>query len=92
MIVIEPKERGRGHLYRLTAAGEDFRPLIEMLSIWGQRWFQGRLGPDDLDPGLLMYGMQRQIDPAEIRPAVRSSVLSSAAFRRAAAARGFGGT
>jgi len=92
VIVIEPKERGRGHLYRLTAAGEDFRPLIEMLSIWGQRWFQGRLGPDDLDPGLLMYGMQRQIDPAEIRPAVRSSVLSSAAFRRAAAARGFGGT
>jgi hypothetical protein len=68
VIVIEPKERGRGHLYRLTAAGEDFRPLIEMLSIWGQRWFQGRLGPDDLDPGLLMYGMQRQIDPAEIPP------------------------
>jgi DNA-binding HxlR family transcriptional regulator len=68
VVVIEPKTRGRGHLYRLTAAGEDFRPLIEMLSVWGQRWFQGRLGPDDLDPGLLMYGMQRQIDPAGIPP------------------------
>jgi hypothetical protein len=68
VVVIEPKPRGRGHLYRLTAAGEDFRPLIEMLSVWGQRWVQGRFGPDDLDPALLMYGNRRQIDPAEIPP------------------------
>jgi DNA-binding HxlR family transcriptional regulator len=68
VIVTEPKARGRGHLYRLTPAGEDFRPLIEMLSLWGQRWVQWRLGPDDLDPGLLMYGMCRQIDPAEVPP------------------------
>ncbi len=68
VVTIEPKTRGRGHLYRLTAAGEDFRPMIEMLSIWGQRWVQGRFGPDHLDPALLMFGMQRQIDPAEIPP------------------------
>jgi DNA-binding HxlR family transcriptional regulator len=68
VIVIEPKTRGRGHLYRLTAAGEDFRPLIEMLSVWGQRWVQGRFGPDDLDPALLMYGNRRQVDPAAIPP------------------------
>jgi len=66
VVLIEPKARGRGHLYRLTAAGEDFRPLIEMLSLWGQRWAQEWLGPDDLHPGLLMFGMRRQIDPAEI--------------------------
>jgi len=64
VVAIEPKTRGRGHLYRLTTAGEDFRPLIEMLSLWGQRWVQARVGPDQLDPGLLMYGMSRQIDPA----------------------------
>jgi len=59
------EDRGRGHLYQLTAAGEDLRPVIEMLSVCGQRWVQGRFGPDDLDPALLMLGMQRQIDPAE---------------------------
>jgi DNA-binding HxlR family transcriptional regulator len=66
VVLIEPKARGRGHLYRLTDAGEDFRPLIEMLSLWGQRRAQTRLSPDDLHPGLLMFGMQRQVDPAEI--------------------------
>jgi DNA-binding HxlR family transcriptional regulator len=34
---IELKPSGRGHLYRLTPAGEDFRPIIELLSVWGQR-------------------------------------------------------
>lgn len=68
VVAIEPKTRGRGYLYRLSPAGEDLRPMIEMLSVWGQRWVQGRFGPDDLDPALLMYGMRRQIDPLEIPP------------------------
>jgi DNA-binding HxlR family transcriptional regulator len=37
VIHIEPKAKGKGHLYRLTPAGEDFRPIIEHLSVWGQR-------------------------------------------------------
>jgi SCP-2 sterol transfer family len=41
---------------------------VELLSIWGQRWGQGLIGPDDLDPGMLVWGMRRQIDPAEIPP------------------------
>ena len=51
---------------RLTPAGEDFRSIIELLSVWGQRWGQGLLGPDDLDPQELVWSMRRQIDPAEI--------------------------
>jgi DNA-binding HxlR family transcriptional regulator len=66
VIYIEAKARGRGHLYRLTPAGEDFRPIVELLSLWGQRWGQGFIGPDDLDPGMLVWGIRRQIDPAEI--------------------------
>ena len=68
VIYIEAKTKGKGHLYRLTPAGEDFRPIVELLSIWGQRWGQGLIGPDDLDPGMLVWGMRRQIDPAEIPP------------------------
>jgi hypothetical protein len=36
------------------------------MSVWGQRWGQGLVGPDDLDPKLLVWGMRRQIDPAEV--------------------------
>ena len=48
VIAIAPKQQGRGHLYRLTPAGEDFRPLIEGMSAWGQRWNQSIL-PEDLE-------------------------------------------
>jgi hypothetical protein len=58
VIHIEAKTKGKGHLYRLTTAGEDFRPIVELLSIWGRRWGQGLIGPDDLDPGMLVWGMR----------------------------------
>ena len=50
----------------MTAAGEDFRSIIELLSVWGQRWGQGLLKPDDLHPQELVWSMRRQIDPADI--------------------------
>lgn len=68
VVHIQPKRSGKGHLYRLTPAGEDFRSIIELLSAWGQRWGQGLLGPDDLGPQELLWTMRRQIDPAEIPP------------------------
>jgi DNA-binding HxlR family transcriptional regulator len=63
---VAPKPSGKGHLYQLTPAGEDFRSIIESLSLWGQRWGQGLLGPDDLDPQELLWSIRRQIDPAGI--------------------------
>jgi DNA-binding HxlR family transcriptional regulator len=65
-IEAKPKGKGHGHLYRLTPAGEDFRPIVELMSLWGQRWGQGLIAADDLDPGMLVWGMRRQIDPAGI--------------------------
>jgi DNA-binding HxlR family transcriptional regulator len=65
-IEAKPKGKGRGHLYGLTSAGEDFRPIVELMSVWGQCWGQGLIGPDDLDPKMLVWGMRRQIDPGEI--------------------------
>ena len=66
VIYIEAKPKGKGHFYRLTPAGEDFRPVVELMSVWGQCWGQGLIGPDDLDPKMLVWGMRRQIDPAGI--------------------------
>ncbi len=65
VISLEPKSQGRGHLYRLTPAGEDFRPIIELMSAWGQRWNQAIL-PEELNPTLLMFGARRQIERAEL--------------------------
>src|SRR5215468_245909 len=66
VVHIEAKPNGKGHLYRLTPAGEDFRSIVELMSVWGQRWSQGLIGPDDLDPKMLLWGMRRQINPAVV--------------------------
>jgi len=66
VVHIEAKPNGKGHLYRLTPAGEDFRAIVELMSVWGQRWSQGLIGPDDLDPKMLLWGMRRQINPAVV--------------------------
>lgn len=72
VISIEPKTHGRGHFYRLTPAGEDFRPLIEQMSAWGQRWNQ-TIEAEELNPTLLMFGTRRQIDLATL-PAGRTVI------------------
>lgn len=66
VVHVDSKPKGKGHIYRLTPAGEDFRPIVELMSVWGQRWGQGLIGPDDLDPKMLVWGLRRQIDPAEV--------------------------
>jgi DNA-binding HxlR family transcriptional regulator len=66
VVYVEAKPKGKGHLYRLTPAGEDFRPIVELMSVWGQQWAQGLIGPDDLDPKMLLWGRRRQICPAEV--------------------------
>src|SRR5436190_22771995 len=66
VVHIESKPKGRGHLYRLTRAGEDFRPIVELLSMWGQRWGQGMVHPHEFNPAMLVWSMRRQIDPAQI--------------------------
>jgi DNA-binding HxlR family transcriptional regulator len=52
----DAKEKGRGYSYTLTAAGEAFRPMIEMMAEWGLNWGPGLIGPDDLDSKLLIGG------------------------------------
>lgn len=48
--------------YVLTPAGEELRPVVEQLSMWGIRWI-GELGDADLDPKLLLWDMHRNLDP-----------------------------
>jgi DNA-binding HxlR family transcriptional regulator len=53
---------GRGPEYRLTEAGEELRPIVMGLGTWGQRWARSELSRKELDPRLLMWDMQRNIE------------------------------
>ena len=39
-------------LLGLTPAGEDLRPVVMSLGIWGQRWVESSLSLKNLDPSL----------------------------------------
>jgi DNA-binding HxlR family transcriptional regulator len=54
------RERGQtGWEYRLTAAGEELRPIVMQLGHWGARWVGSRLKREQLDAGFLMWDVRR---------------------------------
>lgn len=62
--------------YRLTRAGEELRPIVEALGVWGKRWVSGEFADEELDVELLMWDMHRRIEVAEA-PAGRTVVRFS---------------
>lgn len=52
--IVERRRPGGATEYRLTEAGEELRPIIEQLGVWGQRWARGDVRPEHLDASLLM--------------------------------------
>lgn len=63
-IVERRKNDGRrGHTYHLTEAGAEFAPLVEALGVWGQRWSRRELVEGEIDLGLLVWGLERGVDP-----------------------------
>jgi DNA-binding HxlR family transcriptional regulator len=63
---------GQDVTYRLTAAGEELRPVVQALGAWGVRWI-GEIGQADLDPKLLLWDLSRNIAPG-VMPAGRTVV------------------
>lgn len=59
-----------GEAYQLTEAGQELRPIVEAIGVWGTRWI-GELGDQDLDPKLLLWDMHRNIEHSRL-PAGRS--------------------
>lgn len=49
--------------YRLTDAGRDLFPVILGLGEWGQRWVRSDYRADELDPGLLLWDVRRNLQP-----------------------------
>ncbi|HEV8699697.1 MAG TPA: winged helix-turn-helix transcriptional regulator, partial [Candidatus Polarisedimenticolia bacterium] len=51
----ETKPNGRGHHYKLTAAGHDLFSVCQSLGEWGARWLE--LAPENLDPFVALWSM-----------------------------------
>lgn len=47
--------------YVLTPAGEELRPVIASIGVWGQRWARA-IRDEDLDAGWLVWAMHRRLD------------------------------
>lgn len=48
--------------YRLTEAGSELFDVVIGLGNWGQKWVNHDVGPQDLDPDLLLWDMHRRIN------------------------------
>jgi DNA-binding HxlR family transcriptional regulator len=72
VITKEPLTGQRGYRYRLTEAGQEFRPVIEGLGNWGQRWTV-RVQRENLDAGFLMWNVRRRV-ARELLPERRTIV------------------
>ena len=59
--------------YELTEAGRDLTPVVEAIGMWGQKWIETEASLANLDPGLLMWDMRRNLPPSPM-PARRSVV------------------
>jgi DNA-binding HxlR family transcriptional regulator len=57
-----PRADRSGHDYRLTAAGEAFRPVVAALGHWGLAHARDRITPADLDPSVLLWSLRRRAD------------------------------
>lgn len=58
-----PAATGKTWTYHLTAAGQEFVPLVEGLGVWGQRWARRQLVEQEVDLGLLIWSLERGVDP-----------------------------
>lgn len=58
--------RGEAGAYELTEQGRELFPIILSMGVWGQRWARSDYGPEDLDPGLLLWDVQRNLRPGAL--------------------------
>lgn len=65
--IAERHEDGNRVVYTLTQAGEELRPIVEGLGVWGTRW-ASELGDQDLDPQVLLWDMHFNIDHEALPP------------------------
>ena len=61
--IVDRIDKGNGVVYHLTEAGQELLPVIEGLGVWGHRWVRTNYGATELDPGLLLWDVRRNLTP-----------------------------
>jgi DNA-binding HxlR family transcriptional regulator len=61
--VVEREVSDGASSYCLTDAGRDLFPIVLGLGEWGQRWARSDYRADELDPGLLLWDVRRNLQP-----------------------------
>jgi len=56
----------KGYEYRLTAAGKELGPMLDILAVWGMRWARGQMSDDELDVEFLMWDLQRRVTTEQL--------------------------
>jgi DNA-binding HxlR family transcriptional regulator len=64
--VIERRQDESGMRYLLTTAGQELRPVVEQLGLWGRRWLPTEYREQDLDPRLLVWDIHRNVRLDEV--------------------------
>ena len=54
--------------YHLTRSGEELRPIIVALGVWGQRWVEVSIDSVEWDAGVLMWDIRHRVDPTAMLP------------------------
>ena len=62
-IVSRSKAAKGPDVYELTAAGKALKPIVLAIGDWGHQWVTAKAALENLDVGLLMWDMRRNIDP-----------------------------
>jgi DNA-binding HxlR family transcriptional regulator len=61
LITREPLRGERGHVYRLTPAGEALGPLVVSLGNWSREHLKREITEEEADPALLMWDLRRSV-------------------------------
>jgi DNA-binding HxlR family transcriptional regulator len=64
--IIERRQDENGARYVLTPAGQQLRPVVEQLGVWGRRWLPTEYREQDLDPRLLVWDIHRNLQLDEV--------------------------
>ena len=59
--------------YRLTDAGRELEAVVVSMGAWASKWAFGLPNEDELDPGLLLWWMQRRLNSAAL-PKERTTI------------------
>jgi DNA-binding HxlR family transcriptional regulator len=81
----KPQPNGKGYSYHLTEAGAEFIPVVQALGVWGQRWSRRELAENEVNLGLLIWAMERSVNPeafAAERTVIRLEFIDQAGAER----------